>query len=411
MRFHRLVIALVMASAPLMAWGQGVGLESIRKSTTVSEAVSAYGRAVGMNTDITLAQQAFLTRMIELKSPALAEEQAKEITQWTNDGQAWAVLAFVEAQKDHIEPSMDLAIKSLKYSAGNEFALRTAGQIVAWYDVRDDQDALGESAKQKAQQLQKMADRSRAYSRAYDTAKRVLTEGVETDGDVSMPVQIVGSLEELGTYSGYTAGTAPGLVSYWSMPSMYPGYDLEPWWADYNYTTSWAFPPVRLRNVSREVRYMRMPGNQGFLLVDGLGATIVPTDPVYWRQPYYGWQRDPWFVYGYPGPILGYPYSGFGNRALGGPGYYPVATPYYGYGYGYGAGYGAYGSVWNNRPQYFFTAAGTSRLAQRMGNGLAFPGMLASPPGLGGGYRDGIGAGLPGWGGGRGGGRGGRGPR
>ena len=112
--------------------------------------------------------------------------------------QAWAVLAFVDAQNDRIEPALDKAYNALRYAPGNDFAATTAGHIVGWYDVRNDHEELGEGVKSQVQKVRDLADRSRAFSRGYDEAKRILTEGLPVEDGVSVPVNIVGSLEELG---------------------------------------------------------------------------------------------------------------------------------------------------------------------------------------------------------------------
>lgn len=363
MKFHRtLVLTLVMAGAPWVALGQGAGLDSIRTAGTASEAVSAYARALGANADPTLAQRAFITRMIELNSPELALEQAREVVQWSNDGQSYAVMAYAEGQNDKIDTAARHVLSAVKYAPNNDFVQTTAGQIVAWYDVREDQADLSEGVRADIEQLRKICDPSRVYSRAYESAKRLLTEGPSDEDTGGMQVNIVGSLEELGTYSGYTTTNVPGIVSYWNQPYLYPGYTLEPWWADYPVAGRWAFPPLRVRDIRRDVRYLRVPGNRGYLLVDGLGATLVPTDPFYWRAPYYSWQRDPWFDYGYGYRHGGgYAYRGWGwGRAY--------SSPYY--------GYGMYGSVWDTpggRPLL------NSRLSQRLGYGMAFPGRYRDP--------------------------------
>lgn len=343
-------------------------LTDIHNAPTVSEAVSAYARAVSDVRDPTTAQQAFIARVVELDQPTIAESQAREVTKFVNDGLAWGVIAYNEGRRENLDAAFDAAEKAIRVSPGNAFVARTAGELVAWYDTQVDPTKITPSIASHADILRRAAGNSRTYARAYDSTKQVLTEGASSSDD-SLKIHIIGSFSDLAAYHDAGHSTGPLLVGFWQTPLLYPGYGYAygaaPWWRGAAYAHGYAFPDVWVRNVDVNTRYMRLPGNNGFALIGPDGTTVVQTGGVL---------ADGGYGYGNPyGYSYGYPYGyGAGGR--------------YGYGLGWNSGlFGRNrqpGGIINTRS---FGTFGQTRLSQRMSASFGFS--AYDGPVLGGGQR------------------------
>lgn len=344
------------------AWGQDLisssagSLDAIRSAPTASDATNAYAKAIANVRDPSAAQKAFIQKMIDLESPELGEAQAKELTQFVGDGTAWAVMAFASGQRGEIAPAMDQTAKAVKYAPDNAFVQKTAAQLLAWYDYKVDADSVSDSTKQTAETIRKNVEPRRGYAQTYREVTELLEQAETPPAMASNGGVILGNstLSQLMYGVNVAAGSVPELALFWDSPYLNPGYSYypgaygyggygyNPWFNAGRFATGYAFPQVWVRNVDRNTRYVRLPGNNGFILDGGWGTAIVPTGGGYYPPNYF--------------------YGGYSNYYYGGglPGHGPVGgiarQPYWNSGWGY---------------NQLGVGVGTTRLSQRMRGGIA----------------------------------------
>jgi predicted Zn-dependent protease len=98
--------------------------------------VQAYATAIGAEPGSVAAESAYLKRMIELGVPAMAEAQAQDLMlRDPNNGQAWAVAAFVNARRGDTPAALGQIATASKRAPDDLFVQRTAGEVLAWYDT------------------------------------------------------------------------------------------------------------------------------------------------------------------------------------------------------------------------------------------------------------------------------------
>src|SRR4029077_12868131 len=87
--------------------------------------------------------------MVDLGLPELAFHQAQTlITLDSNNGLAWGVIAYVEARRGIMPEAISAINLAGRFAPCNPTVARTAGEIIAWYDVKADKATLSENAKQ-----------------------------------------------------------------------------------------------------------------------------------------------------------------------------------------------------------------------------------------------------------------------
>ncbi|HVT88994.1 MAG TPA: hypothetical protein VHD56_09090 [Tepidisphaeraceae bacterium] len=240
-----LIVAATMVFLPQVNWGQDDStetssprpvlgmLDAIHKASTPSEAVDAYARAIAVSTDSIFAEQAFISRMVELNSPELAQTQAQDVTLHVEDGLAWGVLAYSSARAGQFDAAMEQMSQAARISSGNDFVQRTAAQLLAWYDTKVDQATLSDATKKRAELLRTSMSRGKLFNQEYASSHDILlaTTGAQNQPPVSDVIIAGGSISDFGTYSGYGSGgvnSGPELVRFWGSSYLYPGYYYNP---------------------------------------------------------------------------------------------------------------------------------------------------------------------------------------
>lgn len=248
------------------ASGDAALIQRIGDAMTPSDAVAAYGAAAASKADPRVAEQAYVRRMVEFGLPEMAEVQADDLTRRTpDDGLAWAVSAFMSARRGSNDAALNQIAAAAEHAPTDAFVLRTAGQLLAWYDTRADRGALSDTARYSAvavrARLRDVPGYDRAYRAALDEYARMMQDQALASDAAAPPATQNGALPATvpSTQTGQTYAPVPmpsalppesystpspyyyggseyydtGVTPYYyTNPYAYDGcaYPYEPWW-------------------------------------------------------------------------------------------------------------------------------------------------------------------------------------
>ncbi len=173
---------LVGASALTRGWSQRVpsqplntaaAIQAIQQAPDPSAVVAAYSSALAFDLKNPRLHDAYVTRMVEMGLPEIAFHQAQTLTALEpNNGLAWGVVAYVDARRGEMPDAVAAINLAGQYAPGNAFVARTAGEILAWYDLKADKSKLPKNAKDGLAELRKTVEKQTAFTEAYDTAQK-----------------------------------------------------------------------------------------------------------------------------------------------------------------------------------------------------------------------------------------------
>lgn len=373
--------------------------ENINKADNPSSALAAYTDAVARVGENITVKQTFVAKMASLDKPEMVEAQAQELTQRTTGGLPWAVLAYNSAKKDQLDTSMNQISRAIKASPNDNYVLRTAGQLMAWYDSKGEQATQSETVKKSAEAVRKSLESRNVYKKAYAEATEYLQGPREQVAQNGGNVYIVEGAA--GGTINKTSQWSDAIGLFYAAPyAMFPnyGYGYQPWSPVYLERVDWwnqgARVPFPFPSVDASYRYLRSPG--GIIALWGENGELAYY-PNY--NNYYGNYAN---------------YGGYNSWASFGTWGYPNRG-YAGYG-----GYGGYDGRFANGSSRYGYLGGNTRLNSRMSGGVFGGPMTIDPrystfgapnPIVGGGSGRGGGRGMGGIGGGGIGGGGGGGGR
>ena len=114
-----------------------------------------------------------MIRMVDLGLPELAFHQAQMLTTLqSNNGLAWGVVAYVEARRGNMAEAISAINLAGQFAPNNPLVERTAGEIIAWYDIKADKATLSENAQRGLATIRQLLGKSPEFANAYETAKK-----------------------------------------------------------------------------------------------------------------------------------------------------------------------------------------------------------------------------------------------
>ena len=137
------------------AWGESTtdpevaaAIQAIQQAPDPSATVAAYVNGAAVDRNDPKLSEAYVARMVDLGLPELAFHQAQTLTTLeSNNGLAWGVIAYVEARRGNMAEAISAINLAGQFAPDNPLVERTAGEIVAWYDVKADKATLSENAR------------------------------------------------------------------------------------------------------------------------------------------------------------------------------------------------------------------------------------------------------------------------
>jgi hypothetical protein len=212
-----------------IAWGESIpsrelaaAIQAIEQAPDPSATVAAYANGAAVDRNDPKLFQAYLIRMVDFGLPELAFHQAQTLTTLeSNNGLAWGVIAYVEARRGNMAEAISAINLAGQFAPENPLVERTAGELMAWYDVKADKATLSENARRGLASIRRLLEKHPEFANAYETA----TKAYKTQASVpeQPPGQSHGESpgsprESVNSYSDYN--------STWDMDWVQP----VPWW-------------------------------------------------------------------------------------------------------------------------------------------------------------------------------------
>jgi len=174
-----LILGCVLA-AGVAGWAEqtpppadAASLQAIQQAPDPSAAVAAYANGSAIARDDPRINEAYVARMIDFGLPEMAYHQARMLTTLEpKNGLAWGVVAYVDARRGQMTDAILAINRAGQLAPGNPFVAHTAGELVAWYDLRADKTTLPENAKAGLAKIRDGLAKQTAFKGGYDTACR-----------------------------------------------------------------------------------------------------------------------------------------------------------------------------------------------------------------------------------------------
>ena len=166
-------VATAAAPAPATAPSTAPAspLEALRAAANPSAAVDAYARAATTQPGNIDLEKAYIRKMVDLNVPEMADLQARNLVQRDgSDGLAWAVVAYMAAARGAPAAAIMNLKTAIQQSPDDPFVLRTAAQVVAWYDAQTDRSMLSKDDTQTLEWIRAQGAGRPAYADAYRAA-------------------------------------------------------------------------------------------------------------------------------------------------------------------------------------------------------------------------------------------------
>ncbi len=239
--------AAVIAAGATSLFGEtsSPAVAAIEQAPDASAAVAAYAGAIATNPGDIRVDQAYIKRMVELGQPQLADHQAQAVVAKTPDfALAWAVESYSNAQRGNMADSLQQIVEAHRRSPTDPFVLKTAGELMAWYD-RNKSLPVGEDLREAIAKMRedvvKQAEYRQAYQDAYNQQQDFAAAPAPSVEAQSPPLPPPVYQSSPSYYPPPIWPVAPlyGTPSYdlysyspWSYSYPRPGYGLmDPWWA------------------------------------------------------------------------------------------------------------------------------------------------------------------------------------
>src|ERR1043166_7730356 len=126
-----------ISSAPATRPEVTAAIQAIQQASDPSAVISAYANGFAIDRNDPKLYEAYVARMVDLGLPELAYHQAQTLTTLeSNNGLAWGVGAYGDARRGQMPEALSDIILAGQFAPGNKFVQRTAGEIIAWHDLK-----------------------------------------------------------------------------------------------------------------------------------------------------------------------------------------------------------------------------------------------------------------------------------
>jgi hypothetical protein len=160
------------------------------------------------------------------------------------------VAAYIAAKRDDRSLAIYDAAQATRFAPDDPFVMRTAGQVVAWYDARD-KGAADESTRSSVETIRQRLAGHQGYAEAYGNAAAAYKKLGQ--GGSPSPATTEPSPAAVQTESAPAPTTYPGPVYEPETPIYnnsyayyYPSYPAGPsypyWWPNYGFGAFWWWP-------------------------------------------------------------------------------------------------------------------------------------------------------------------------
>ncbi len=269
---------LVWIGVVAIGWGQSAVVQSVTVSAAIqaiqqapdpSAVVAAYASALAFSPNDPSLHQAYVSRMVDMGLPEMAYHQAQTLTTLQpNNGLAWGVVAYVDARRGQMPDAVAAINLAGQFASTNKFVAHTAGEILAWYNLKADKSQIPENAKDGLARVRSLMGKQPAFTEAYETARKAYlaqssavqpsaqesaagaaaaagsaansaasTPQMAYAPEATAPNQYMSPYDQ-GAYSTYAV---PPVVSAYPPDYYYSDYDLSPYYY-YDWGPGWVAP-------------------------------------------------------------------------------------------------------------------------------------------------------------------------
>ena len=239
-------------------------IQAIQQAADPSAVVAAYGSGLAVAPNDPKLHEAYVARMVDMGLPEIAYHQAETLTTLQpNNGLAWGVVAYVDARRGQMPEAVSAINLAGQFASSNKFVAHTAGEILAWYDLKADKTKLPDNAKDGLSRVRSLMDKQPAFTEAYETARKAY-QAQTSAAQTTAPDGTAGTAPAAATTSApqaayepqaaaapqavlpYDQGAAPNYVPPPVMPAYSPDYyppyyDMGPDYY-YDYGPGWIAP-------------------------------------------------------------------------------------------------------------------------------------------------------------------------
>ena len=221
------------------AWGESTSspelaaaIQAIEQAPDPSATVAAYVNGAAVDRNDPKLSEAYVIRMVDLGLPELAFHQAQTLTTLqSNNGLAWGVLAYVEARRGNMAEAISAINLAGQFAPTTPLVERTAGEIMAWYDVKADKATISENAHRGLATIRQLLEKYPEFANAYETAKKAYGAQARAP-EQPVESQTVSPTESVDSYSDYSYTSDAGWVEpstwWWQPAGFFAGYNFVP---------------------------------------------------------------------------------------------------------------------------------------------------------------------------------------
>ena len=222
-------------------------IQAIQQAPEPSAAVAAYANAIALERTQPKIYEAYLARMVDFGMPELAYDQAQTLTGLnSSNGLAWGVIAHVDARRGDMPEALAAINLAGQSDPENTFIQRTAGEILAWYDLEADKSKLPDQTKAGLDQIRSLLAKRPDYIAAYDKAKEAYqtTSTLPAQSTTPTPYQppTTAYQPQSSIAPGAYASPIPGDTSTPPQAVDYAAYASYSYPYDYAYGPGWVAP-------------------------------------------------------------------------------------------------------------------------------------------------------------------------
>ncbi len=220
------------------AWGESTSsselaaaIQAIEQAPDPSATVAAYVNGAAVDRNDPKLSEAYVKRMVDLGLPELAFHQAQTLTTLQSDnGLAWGVVAYVEARRGNMAEAISAINLAGQFAPTTPLVERTAGEIMAWYDVKADKATLSENAQRGLATIRQLLEKYPEFANAYETAKKAYRAQASAP-EQPVESQTASPTESIDSYSDYYDASDAGWVgrsAWWWPIGSFAGYNFVP---------------------------------------------------------------------------------------------------------------------------------------------------------------------------------------
>ena len=203
-------------------------IENVKKAPTPSQTVAAYASGLAVDSKSVGLHEAYIRRMIDFDVVEMAYYQARLLLSLdAENGLGWGVIALMKARDDAMEEAFDAVERAAAKLPQDRFALNTAGQLLAWYDVQPNRSSLQQSIRLSAEKLRGLFSLEKAFVEGYALTKADLAAASAADREEAPKAEAKPA--QIAAPEPAAREAVPKTVEYVSYEST--SYDITPYYS------------------------------------------------------------------------------------------------------------------------------------------------------------------------------------